>query len=212
MKYVGTYWRVLSPRIKKSLSNRYSKDYANEIMTKAQPIYKKLISEMEGMSPENPMSMYIYMPFTLLAVWSASDKKISPDELKDIMRDVVDWKPLKIACGMINMNTRLGIKIFGGMMHYADKWTKRHPEDTNTWDFNFDENLHKDGFYYHFTYCPLYDFCKNHGFEEINRAICEMDTLTMSMMHSRLIRKNVLSEGGKMCDYWTIGDKIKEPQ
>jgi len=212
MKYRSIYWRLLAPRIRAALRKRYPRTYADNVMRDAKPIYRSLLSQMEGMSPGNPMSMYIYMPFTMLAVWLASNRKITPDMLKEIMVDVVDWKPLKAACGMIDMNTRLGIKLFGAMMHYADRWAKRHPKDTNTWDFHFDEDLHKDGFYYHFTYCPLYDFCRTHGYEEANRALCEMDALTMSMMHSRLIRENVLSEGGPICDYWTVGDKVANPQ
>ena len=36
--------------------------------------------------------------------------------------------------------------------------------------------------------------------------------ITMSMMHSRLIRKHTVAEGAGICDYWTVGNKIADPQ
>jgi len=36
--------------------------------------------------------------------------------------------------------------------------------------------------------------------------------ITMSMMHSRLIREHTVAEGAGICDYWTVGDKVAEPK
>ena len=36
--------------------------------------------------------------------------------------------------------------------------------------------------------------------------------ITMSMMHSRLIRKHTVAEGAGICDYWTVSNKIADPQ
>ena len=36
--------------------------------------------------------------------------------------------------------------------------------------------------------------------------------ITMSMMHSRLIREHTVAEGAGICDYWTVGDRIADPQ
>ena len=32
------------------------------------------------------------------------------------------------------------------------------------------------------------------------------------MMHSRLIREHAVAEGAGICDYWTVGDKVRNPQ
>ena len=34
----------------------------------------------------------------------------------------------------------------------------------------------------------------------------------MGMMHSRLIREHTVAEGAGICDYWTVGDKVENPQ
>ena len=35
-------------------------------------------------------------------------------------------------------------------------------------------------------------------------------TLMFSMMHGKLIRKNMIAAGGEMCDYWIVGDAHNE--
>lgn len=90
-------------------------------------------------------------------------------------------------------------------------WAEKHPEDWNTWDFHFDECLQRDGFYYHFNHCPIADFCQKYGYKEINPVLCNIDHITMALMHSRLIREHTVTEGAGICDYWTVGDKIRDP-
>ena len=158
------------------------------------------------------MASNITMSFVIISIWLASERKITPDQMSEVMKIALDWKPMKMFCGMIDMNTEKGIRSFGKMMHKNADWATKHPEDTNNWDFNFDENLHKDGFYYHFTRCPIAAFCKEYGYEEINPVLCNIDFITMSMMHSRLIRKHTVAEGAGICDYWTVGNKIADPQ
>ena len=50
------------------------------------------------------------------------------------------------------------------------------------------------------------------GYQEINPVLCNIDYITMSMMHSRLIREHTVAEGAGICDYWTVGDKVAEPK
>ncbi|MCR5510385.1 MAG: L-2-amino-thiazoline-4-carboxylic acid hydrolase [Lachnospiraceae bacterium] len=182
------------------------------LFAKAKPIYKDLLSKMKGISNNNPMAGNITMSFVIISVWLASERKITPDQLSEVMRIALDWKPMKAFFGMIDMNTEKGIMSFGKMMHKNANWAAKHPEDTNNWDFHFNENLHKDGFYYHFTRCPIADFCKQYGYEEINPVLCNIDFITMSMMHSRLIREHTIAEGAGICDYWTVGNKVANPQ
>ena len=34
----------------------------------------------------------------------------------------------------------------------------------------------------------------------------------MHMMHSRLIREHTIAGGADICDYWTVGNKLTDPQ
>ena len=67
--------------------------------------------------------------------------------------------------------------------------------------------FHPEGFYYHFTRCPLNDFARREGYLEVLPVMCEIDLLTASLMHAKLIRRQTLASGGDMCDYWFVGDK-----
>lgn len=87
-----------------------------------------------------------------------------------------------------------------------------HPEEDKACDFHFDESLHRDGFYYHFTRCPIADFCKEHGYEEINPVLCDIDYNTAKLMHGVLYREQAVADGGIMCDYWMVGDQVRDPR
>ena len=211
MKFKPMIWRLMIGRMKKGL-RAYRKD-ADDLIKKAKPIYKDLLSKVEGISDNNPMSFNITSSFVIISVWLASDRTITPAQMSEIMRTALDWKPMKSAMArMIDMNTEKGIKTFGKMMKKNLDWAEAHPEDTENWDFNFDEELHKDGFYYYFTHCPIADFCRKYGYEEINPVLCNIDFITMGMMHSVLHREHTIAEGSGICDYWTVGDKIKDPK
>lgn len=210
MKFKAWVWRFMTGRMKNGL--KLYRDDANELLKKAKPIYIDLLSRIDGISDNNPMAFNITSSFIIIAIWLASDRTITPEQMSDIMRIALDWKPMKAMVGMVDMNTQKGVRTFGKMMRKNADWAAAHPEDTNNWDFNFDDTLHKDGFYYHFTHCPIADFCKKYGYEEINPVLCNIDFITMSMMHSVLHREHTIAEGAGICDYWTVGNSIKEPE
>ncbi len=212
MKYKPMIWLFMTSRMKKGLPKCWPSDDIKNLFVKAKPIYKDLLSKMKGISDSNPMAGNITMSFVIISVWLASERKITPDQMSEVMRIALDWKPMKMFMGTIDMNTEKGIKSFEKIIHKSSEWASKHPEDTNNWDYNFDKDLHKDGFYYHFTKCPIASFCKQYGYEEINPVLCKLDFITMSMMHSKLIRKYTIAGGADICDYWTVGDKIEKPQ
>lgn len=214
MKYNAFIFWILSSRLQKYLSESYPAEDVKAWVKRAKPIYKKLLSEVKGISDKDPMGNNITTSFVVIAVWLASERKITPENMSKAFRKVVDMKILRWVFGHIDMNTQKGIQTFGNMMKKDAAWAEAHPEYPNTWKFGFDDKheLHKDGFYYHFTYCPIADFCQKHGYEEINPVLCNIDFTTMAMMHSVLHREHTLAEGGGICDYWTVGDKIKDPK
>ena len=205
-------WMALTARMKPGLKAVWREGDVGALLSRAKPIYKDLLSKVEGVSDKNPMASNITTSFIIIAVWLASDRKITPEQMSLVMKTAIDWKPLKWFYGMIDMNTEKGIRTFGRMMHKNADWATAHPEDDNTWDFHFDESLHRDGFYYHFTHCPIADFCKKYGYEEINPVLCNIDFTTMAMMHSVLHREHTVAEGAGICDYWTVGDQIQHPR
>ena len=60
--------------------------------------------------------------------------------------------------------------------------------------------------YYEFTACPAAEFAKKHGLAEIIPALCNVDYVSMELIHARLIRTSICVDGCK-CDYTICGDK-----
>lgn len=211
MKYNAILWSIFTGRMKKGLREYYTKAEIKTFYKKATPIYKDLLSKVKGISDKNPMAFNIITSFIIIAIWLASERKITPERMSEVIKKAMDFKPLKLYYGMIDMNTKKGVRTLENMMKKNAAWAKNHPEDINTWDFHFNPELHKDGFYYHFTHCPIADFCREYGYEEINPVLCDIDYLTFGMIHSVLYREHTVAEGGGICDYWIVGDKVKNP-
>ncbi|MGN0655679.1 MAG: L-2-amino-thiazoline-4-carboxylic acid hydrolase [Ruminiclostridium sp.] len=213
MKFNAVIWGIMSLHIKKYLKLLVIDENAELLIKKAKPIYKDLLSKVEGVSDNNPMSGNITTSFIIISVWLAAERRITPEQMSSVLNAAMaDWKMMKLMYGMIDMNTEKGLRAIKNKMQKNADWAAAHPEDNATWDFNFDESLHKDGFYYHFTRCPIAAFCKKYGYEEITPVLCKIDFITISKMHAVLHREHTIAQGGDMCDYWIVGDEIRNPK
>lgn len=112
----------------------------------------------------------------------------------------------------IDFNKEKDMKKFAERMHKAEEWAKAHPEyQDKTWDFHFDEKRHKDGFYYHFTRCPLEKFAREHGYLDLLPLCCDIDHIAVERNKGVLHREQTLATGGAICDYWFVGNQTKNP-
>ncbi len=213
MKYTGKYWMMLAPLVRRSLKWHYEKDFAEQMMKKAKPIYRDLLNRMDDIGSDNPMASNVYTSFVFIAVWKAAEGKITVKALREISKEVMQFKPLKLAGLFINANQKKGIESIRNTMLKNAQWLEEHPKYKKySWDFNFDESKHKDGYYYHFTQCPLNTFARREGLLDVLQVMCDVDYLSAGLMHAKLYRKHTLASGGKICDYWFVGDKIENPE
>ncbi len=137
-----------------------------------------------------------------------ADGKISVNDLREICVGIMSMPMLKVVGLFINGNKKSGVRKFSKMIHKDAAWLDEHPEyKAASWDFNFDETKHDKGFYYHFTQCPLNNFARREGCLEVLPVMCDVDFLTAKLMHFKLHREHTLASGGKVCDYWYVGDK-----
>ncbi len=213
LKYTGKYWNVLSPLVRRSIKRHYGKDFADRIMKKAKSEYKAMLGRMDDIGADNPMASNVYMSFIFFAVYRVADGMITIEALRTIAHEIMEWKPLKITGLFMNANKPGGISSIRKMMLKNAEWLDRHPQYKKySWDFNFDDNKHRDGYYYHFTQCPLNNFARREGLIDVLPVMCDIDFLTAGLMHATLHREHTLAGGGKICDYWYYGDKLKDPQ
>ena len=43
-------------------------------------------------------------------------------------------------------------------------------------------------------------------------ALCATDEVMFRLQHGKLCREHTIANGDGVCDYWIVGDKVKEPK
>lgn len=207
MEYTDKYWKMIIPLVKKELVRRFGKEEAASLIQKTDAVYRDMLNRADDIGKDNPMASNLYEGLLFFALWEAADGKISVDDLREITRAVMQFPAMKLVGLFVNAN-RSGLEKLEKRMHKNAEWLEVHPQYKGvSWDFNFDKTKHSEGFYYHFTRCPLNDFARREGYIEVLPVMCEIDLLSAELMHAKLIRKQTLASGGDCCDYWFVGDK-----
>ncbi len=209
MKYTGKYWIMIAPFMKSLMAKKYGRKAAKEYIKKAKPLYRQMLLQAEDIGAKNPMASNIYMSFVFMAIWKAADGTITPDDMREMTRQLLEMKIVRtVMGGGMDINRPKDMDKLNEQLHKWAKWADEHPEyQDKTWDFHFDDTLHKTGIYYHFTRCPLNDYARAYGYLEILPVMCEMDHLTAGLYHAKLYRQQTLAGGGSICDYWYVGDQ-----
>lgn len=207
MKYTNKYWKMIIPIIRKSLVKRVGKEEAAAIVQKTDAAYRSMLNRADDIGKDNPMASNLYEALLFFAVWEAGDGKISVEDLREISHEVMGIPALKVI-GLLRNANKSGLAKLEKKMHQNAEWLEVHPQYKGvSWDFNFDKTKHSEGFYYHFTRCPVNDFARKEGYLEVLPVMCDVDFLSAELMHAKLIRKQTLASGGDICDYWFVGDK-----
>jgi len=121
MEYTSKYWNMLIPLIKRSLLKRYGKAKTAELLRKTNQIYRDMLRRADDIGKDNPMASNLYEGLIFLALWDASDRKISVDELRTISEEMMSFPLLKAMGLMINANKKSGMARIAKMMH-KDGW------------------------------------------------------------------------------------------
>lgn len=213
MEYKGIYWTVFSPLIKKSIANRYSNALAEKAIQNGKKEYKGLLSRADELGKGNPMAMNAYFAYVFAAAWLGTNKEITPAGMGEVMTDVLTSPLLKTFFGMTDINTAKGeTKWYRDMKKYEGWYEKNKNDYPVNWVVHFDESRHRDGSFYYFTRCPICEFCKREGIEELMPALCATDEVMFRLQHGRLHREHTLARSEGECDYWIVGDKVSNPQ
>lgn len=211
MKYVGIYWTLFAPMMKKSIARRFNSELAERSIRQGKKEYKRLLSHADELGPGNPMATNAYFAYVFAAVWLGSGRRITPDEMGQVMKDVLESRLLRTVFGMTDLN-RNPNKWERDMRKY-EAWYQKHGKDFPVnWVVNFDETAHRDGSYYYFTRCPICEFCQREGIAELMPALCSTDEVMFRLQHGRLHREHTIANGDPVCDYWVVGDKVMEPR
>ncbi len=212
MKYNGTYITMFPILMKKYMVEQYGKTVTKRAYKNAPAIYRDMLNKVDDIGFDNPMAGNIYMAFVLMAIWKAADGAIDPDSYRTVVRSLLTKSFAKNFIGKSDMNKPEDVQRAKEKFRRMQAWADDHPQyKDKTWDFNFDESRHKDGSFYYFTRCPINDFARKHGYLEILPVCCELDHILTEASKGRLIREYTLATDGPICDYWIVGDRLKNP-
>ena len=203
---------MMTPFIKRALKTKYGNKDVKTIVGNAKTEYRKLLNKADDIGSKNPMASNLYMCLLFFSFMQGSNGKISAEDLKDIMRITLSDPILLKLMGNKDFNDPKELNKFKEHIHKNSDWAELHRKEyPETWKFNFDDS-HQDGFYYYFTKCPIAKFFKDNNLEEITPIFCELDHLTIKTRKAKLLRDKTLANGDDMCDFWIVGDKVKDPK
>ena len=207
MKYNGFYFWLFSSSMKKVIAEKYNKDYANEIMKKSKKVYREIVEKADDIGDDNPMAYNELFALAFVSPYLASDKKIPPEVVQEMMRKGLYH--VKWYFGMTNLNTARGKNenkknIVKYVKWYTPEKEKMYP---TSFKVDFVGQPHKDACYYRITRCPICCYCRKLGVEELMPLFCELDNVMITLQHGVLHREHTLADGGDYCDYYITGNK-----
>ena len=212
LKYKPIHWFFMTPFIKRALKTKYCNEDIKIIVRNAKAEYRELLNKADDIGSKNPMASNLYFCLLFFSFMKGSEGKINSEDLKEIMRITLSDSILLKLMGKKDFNNPKDLKEFKEHIHKNSEWAELHRKDyPETWEFNFDD-IHQDGFYYYFTKCPIAKFFKDNNFEELTPLFCELDHLTIKTRKAKLFRDKTLAKGDDICDFWIVGDKIKNPK
>ena len=207
MKYKGFYFLLFKGPMKKVLIEKYNKAYALEIIKNSKKVYRELVKNMDDIGEDNPMSYNEMFALVFVAPYIASEKKIPPETIQEMMRRSLYF--VKWYFSLINLNTKRGKEANKKNILKYYKWYTEEKEKLYPTSFkvDFEGEPYEGACYYRITRCPICAYTKKLGVDELMPLFCELDELMISFQHGVLHRKETIAKGGDYCDYFILGDK-----
>jgi len=211
MKYKSIYWIVFYPFVNKFLSLHFEKSVVRDILKRAKNEYISLLAKADDIGEDNPMASNLYFALLFLSFHSSSPNLIDEFMMSDMIKFILTSKFI-LRLMNFDLNNKKHMEALRKRMVRADKWARankdKYPE---TWQIVFDDSK-RDGVFYYFTKCPIAKFFEDNGFSHLTHIFCETDYLTLSIRGGRLIRNHTIAEDKDYCDFWIVGDKVKDPK
>ena len=207
MKNHSIYFNLFKYPMKKVLLENYGQDYAREIMKKSKMIYGKLIEEADDIGSDNPMAYNEIFALVFVAPYIASEKKIPPETIQEMMRRSLYF--VKWYFSLIDLNTRRGKEANKKNILKYYKWYTEEKEKLYPTSFKVDfvGQPYEGACYYRITRCPICAYTKKLGVDELMSLFCELDHVMISLQHGVLHRKGTIAKGADCCDYFITGDR-----
>ncbi len=207
MKYNGFYFWLFKGSMKKVISEKYGSEYAAEVMKKSRVVYRELVDKAEDIGDDNPMAYNELFALAFVAPYVASEKKIPPETVQEMMRRSLYH--IKWYFGRTDLNTEKGkAENKKNIVKYVRWYTQeKEMQYPNSFKVDFVGQPHEGACYYRITRCPIYAYAEKLGVQELMPLFCELDAVMITLQHGVLHREKTIASGGEYCDYYITGDK-----
>ena len=207
MKYNGFYFWMFEGQMKKVIEEKYGKPYADEVMKKSRVVYRELVEKADDIGDDNPMAYNELFALAFVAPYIASEKKIPPETIQEVMRRALHH--IKWDFGMTDLNTEKGKAANKKVIVKYVKWYTPEKERMYPTSFKVDfvGQPSEGACYYRITRCPICAYAKKLGVSELMPLFCELDNVMINLQHGVLHRKQTIASGGEYCDYYITGNR-----
>ena len=207
MKYNGFYFWMFKSSMKKVLTEEYGSAYAAEVMKKSKSVYRQLVAQADDIGDDNPMAYNELFALAFVAPYVASEKKIPPETVQEMMRRSLYH--IKWYFARTDLNTEKGKAENKKSILKYTKWYTPEMETKYPTSFKVDfvGCPHEGACYYRITRCPICAYAEKLGVAELMPLFCKLDEVMITLQHGVLHRQQTLASGGDYCDYYITGNK-----
>lgn len=207
MKYHSFYFNIFRLPIKKVLKEKYGRKYASQIIRKSRKIYRVLVNEADAIGEDNPMAYNELFALAFVAPYLASDKKIPPKVIQEMMSRALYF--IRWYFSLTDLNTKRGKERNMKVVLKYHKWYTKEKEKLYPTSFkiDFEGTPYEGACYYRIIRCPICAYANKIGVSELMPLFCELDEVMIKLMHGVLHRKYTIASGGAYCDYFIRGDR-----
>ena len=177
---------------------RYLKKHYPGELDKIVKRAKESLPELKAKAPDlggrkNTLANNMDMFLLFLSFYEASDHRMAGEAIDEIIADL--YARLKFLNGIMNINHPRFLKILRKYMYksyqaYADKVKQKKSggEWLETWDMIVDPENTEEGFAFTLVGCPIADYAKKYGYEELMPHMCALDTIIRISVHMNLTK------------------------
>lgn len=207
MKYNGFYYWMFEGSMKKVLAEKYGNEYARGIMRKSKKVYRELVAQADDIGDDNLMAYNELFALAFVAPYVASEKKIPPETVQEMMRRALYH--IKWYFGITDLNTARGkAENKKSIVKYVRWYTpEKEAQYPTSFKVDFVGQPHEGACYYRITRCPICAYTEKLGVAELMPLFCELDNVMITLQHGVLHRRQTIASGGEYCDYYITGNR-----
>lgn len=191
----------------------YPPDEANRIIRKANELYPVLYAKAPDIGgADNNMSYNLDLMILSVSFYEASEHRIGGEAITEIAEQI--FRKVRFLSKIVNVNHSRQMKLLRDVMYkrytpYAKLVEEKLAQGKwgNTWRVRINPRNTPEGVCFDLVGCPLADYAKANGYEELLPYLCATDHLLPELIHAKLIRTHTCATGSESCDYWYVGDE-----